>query len=485
MSRGNAEERQDLILNITGSFGKYQLWLAFIIFLSKFPIAFNQLAIIFLAPPATFVCETTGKKNDCPCDKPIYDTGTFSNTMVMEFHLICNRKWLTSFSQLAFQAGTLIGSMLFGMASDRYGRKNPLIAACVLQFICGISAVFAPNYEIFTLFRFGVGVSVGGTMVIGFVILMEFIGPEYREVISALYQVPFNLGSILLPFIAYHNRNFRDLQLVICLTTLHSVIYFYSLPETPRWLIAKNRTDQAIEILHHVAKVNKRPVENVRTDVEAYQLAASKNKLNKGTTADLFRTPNLRKRILAMAFNWLTCAYCYYGVSQYVGQLTGDIFINVASSSSVVLCGTLLSIPFMKLMGRKTILLVCHFLCSACLVILAFSEGVLSVICATVGVVTSFIVFVVVYLYAGELFPTVVRNCAVGLSSSAARIGSMVAPFVLDLKDFHPAVTALTFAVIPFIAFFVTLVLPETKGCKLTSTLEEGENAFVKPKEQK
>ncbi|XP_035450761.1 organic cation transporter-like protein isoform X1 [Spodoptera frugiperda] len=478
---GSSKKQSDLILDITGSFGRYQLWLFILVCLTKIPVAFHQLAIIFLAPPTQFVCKSTGILNGCPCDDPIFDTRIFTRTIITEFKLICHKKWLTSFSQLAFQAGTLVGSIIFGELADKFGRRIPLIGACILQFVCALTAAYVHTFELFTIFRFGIGISVGGTMVISFVILMEFIGPGHREIFSALYQAAFNLSSMALPLVAYYNRDYKRYQMVITLTTLLCLIYFYSLPETPRWLIAKGKTERAIKILQHVAKVNKRPVENVRANVEAYQHAASKSKVNKGSTADLFKTPNLRTRILAMAFNWLTCSYCYYGVAQYVGQLSGNIFLNVAGSSGSVLCGTLLSIPMMKMMGRKTILLICHFICSSCLIILAFSEGVVSLVCATVGVVTSFIVFVVVYLVCCELFPTVVRNCAVGLSSMSARIGSMVAPFVLDLKDIHPSLTPLTFALIPFLAFFITLLLPETKGCELTNTLEEGEKAFTKP----
>ena len=92
-------------------------------------------------------------------------------------------------------------------------------------------------------------------MVIGFVIIMEFIGPEHREVISALYQIPFNLGSILLAAMSHRFRDFRELQLVMSVPTALFVIYIYSLPETPRWLIAKQKTERAIKVLTHTAKM--------------------------------------------------------------------------------------------------------------------------------------------------------------------------------------------------------------------------------------
>lgn len=215
---------------------------------------------------------------------------------------------------------------------------------------------------------------------------------------------------------------------------------------------------------------------NIREDIDAYQAMIEKHKLKKGSLLDLFRTPNLRKNIIAMAFNWLTCSYCFYGVSQYVGQLSGDAFINVACSASVTLLGTLASIPLMKVLGRKTIVIIFNLICALCLVILAIiPEGVGSVVCASIGVVASFIVFVVVYLYCIELFPTVVRNAAIGFSSMSARIGSMVAPFVIEFRDKALWPPAVVFAILPLIAAFVTFALPETKGCELTTTIEEGE----------
>lgn len=224
---------------------------------------------------------------------------------------------------------------------------------------------------------------------------------------------------------------------------------------------------------------------DVRKEVEAYQKKLQENQTKRGTVIDLFLTPNLRKNIICMAFNWLSCSYCFYGVSQYVGQLSGNVFINVASSASVALIGSFLAIPLLKLMGRKTIVIVFNFICALCLILLCFvPEGIGSVVCACIGVVSSFIAFVVVYLYCSELFPTVVRNAALGFSSMMARVGSMVAPFVVEMGDIATWLPPLGFAVVPLIATLVTFLLPETKGCTLTTTIDEGEN-FGKKSEDK
>lgn len=226
------------------------------------------------------------------------------------------------------------------------------------------------------------------------------------------------------------------------------------------------------------------PTEHIKSEVLAYQAAAEKRNLKKGTILDLFRTPNIRKNILAMSFNWLTCSYCFYGVSQYVGQLGGNIFANVAASAGVTVLGTLSSIPLMKFIGRRSILIIFNFICAGCLFILAaLPESTASVVFASIGVVSSFIVFVLVYLYCGELFPTVVRSAAVGFSSMMARVGSMVAPFVIEMRSIALWVPPVTFAIVPLIAGFVTFLLPETKGCELMTTIEEGEQFGKKVKQ--
>ncbi|XP_050674819.1 organic cation transporter protein-like isoform X2 [Leptidea sinapis] len=427
-----------------------------------------------LAPNTDYMCP---EKNTCPCPAPQFNTSIFTNTIIMQWSLICDDKWLVCFTQTIFQFGTLVGSILFGMASDRFGRRLPMVAAVVLEALMGIIAVYMPSYELFTFVRFLIGTSVGGSMVIGFVIIMEFVGTKYRDTLSALYQTPFNFGHMLLPLFGYFFRSYNDFQLAISVPVLILLSYIFLLPETPRWLIAMKRTEDAYKIVERVARINKRPTTNLRSTINRYQALVERNSLKKGNILDLFKTPNMRKNILAMSFNWLACSYCFYGVSQYIGQLSGNIFINVLCSASVTLLGTLCSIPLMKLIGRRTILIVFNFVCAACLFILAaLPQGLISVVFASIGVVSSFIVFVLVYLFCSELFPTVVRTAAIGFSSMMARIGSMIAPFVIALDTTAVWLPPVLFAVIPLISGFVAFLLPETKGYELMTTLEEGEN---------
>lgn len=475
------KQNVDILKKIIGSFGKYHLWICFLIYLSKFPVAFHQMAIIFLSPKASYICPDTGGQT-CPCDKPIYDTSVFNKSIIMQWDLICENSWLRDFTQTLFQLGVLLGSVLFGMASDRFGRKRPLIVAVVIQVFGGIGAAYITHYWGFTIVRFFVGASVGGTMVVGFVIMMEFVGNKHRDVVSSLYQTPFNTGHILLAVFGYYFRDYSEFQLWISVPTVILLSYIFFLPESPRWLLVMKKKEEAIKVMEHIAKINNRPTDTIRAEVEQFlKKSEGAEEIKKGSVIDLFRTPNIRRNTIAMSFNWMVCSYCFYGVSQYVGQLSGNVFLNVAASASVTLLGTFLSIPLVRYVGRKTIVIIFNIISGLCIMLLAvIPEGTASVVLASIGVVTSFIVFVTVYLYCVELFPTVVRNAAMGVSSMMARVGSMVAPFVVGLNDVGRWMPPIAFGVMPLVAAGLCLLLPETRGCELLSTIEEGENFGVK-----
>lgn len=83
----------------------------------------------------------------------------------------------------------------------------------------------------------------------------------------------------------------------------------------------------------------------------------------------------------------------------------------------------------MKRFGRKKTLIFANCLAGVSLLIIAFvppNESLIIVTLASIGIIGMSISFPTVYLYAGELFPTVVRNIGVGTASMIARMGSMV-----------------------------------------------------------
>lgn len=92
-------------------------------------------------------------------------------------------------------------------------------------------------------------------MVIGFVLLMEYVGIMYRDALSALFHVPFTMGHIALALFGYYIRDYTHLQLAISVVNMILLFYICILPESPRWLLAINKSSKAIALMERVAKL--------------------------------------------------------------------------------------------------------------------------------------------------------------------------------------------------------------------------------------
>lgn len=97
----------------------------------------------------------------------------------------------------------------------------------------------------------------------------------------------------------------------------------------------------------------------------------------------------------------------------------------------------------------------------------------MTLILGTLGVSFAAIVAASIYIYSSELFPTVVRNMGMGASSMSMRIGSMIAPFVVNLDTTLTWLPTLIFGAVPLMAGLVVLLLPETKGQVLPDRIRE------------
>lgn len=218
---------------------------------------------------------------------------------------------------------------------------------------------------------------------------MEIIGVKWRELIGVLYQVPFNMGHLSLPLFAYFIRDWRSLQFALSIPSVVLISYYWLIPESPRYLFTTGRVEESIKVLEKAAKFNKLPTDGIRASLEASHGAKTEMERNsKGNFLDLFRTPNMRLKTLCMDFNWFACGLCFFGVSQYVGQTGGNIFVNVTLSAAFTIPGTIISIIFLKCLGRRKTLMASNCLTGFAMFAIAFIDpqnSALIVILATLA----------------------------------------------------------------------------------------------------
>lgn len=87
-------------------------------------------------------------------------------------------------------------------------------------------------------------------------------GTEWRTVVGIIYQIPFNLGHLLLPLMSYYLREWRLFQIAISAPSLVLIIYYWLLPESPRWQLAVGKRSEAVQTMKKAAKCNKLPEGN-------------------------------------------------------------------------------------------------------------------------------------------------------------------------------------------------------------------------------
>ncbi|XP_059053045.1 organic cation transporter protein-like [Achroia grisella] len=483
-SPANDAPKEDKFAKLVGHFGKWQFVVFSSVFLVKLSSGWVQMAILFLTPNFTFWCtgfednSTLDIKNmTCykNCIEYDYDTSPFENTIISEWDLVCERNWLASFTQTILQLGILIGSIVFGFLSDRYGRKNTFLASIIILIAFSFGVPYSPNYTIFTVLRFFVGFGTAGTMVISFVIVMETIGPKYREIFGCVFQIPFVLGHMSTPLFAYYFRSWDTFALSIAVPQVIYFGYFFLLSESPRWLISVGKVEEATKIVKQAAIMNNRPTEKIgETLTKLSEDMLTKTDEPKLNYADLFQS-SMRRRSLCCCIMWLIIGTMYYGFNQYISQTSSDTFVSVAVAGAIQIPSNLIAIWFIKKFGRKKTITTVFILGGTVIIALGFVPKIywLTLLMGTLGVSCAGAAATTIYIYTTELFPTVVRNMGMGVCSTSMRVGSMIAPFISNLSMTTTWLPTIIFGGAAICAGFIALLLPETKGKTLPDTIDD------------
>ncbi|XP_047989831.1 solute carrier family 22 member 3-like [Leguminivora glycinivorella] len=237
---------------------KYHTVVYFVVFISKIPAMWHILNLMILNPPMTYSCGSAVRLSNtemCPCDNPSWDRSVFSETVQTKFGLICDKKKEISLSETCAFGGMLVGALLFGILSDRFGRLMMYSISFFLTGIFGVAVSQSPNMKAFFTLRFFEGVGAGGTIVTSFVLLMEYTGTKYRETITALYHIPINLSHLILAGVSYGLRNAFHFQLAISVPMFLFGLSVFFLNESPLWLLTRKYKERTVKAIQSIAKL--------------------------------------------------------------------------------------------------------------------------------------------------------------------------------------------------------------------------------------
>ncbi|XP_005390759.2 PREDICTED: solute carrier family 22 member 3 [Chinchilla lanigera] len=395
-------------------------------------------------------------------------------TIVTEFDLVCVNAWMLDLTQAILNLGFLAGAFTLGYAADRYGRIVVYLISCFGVGVTGVVVAFAPNFPVFVIFRFLQGVFGKGTWITCYVIVTEIVGSKQRRIVGIVIQVFFTLGIIILPGIAYFIPNWQGIQLAITLPNFLFLLYYWVVPESPRWLITRKEGDKALKILRRIAKCNGKYLSSSYSEI-----TVTDEEVSNPSILDLVRTPQMRKCTLILMFAWFTSAVVYQGLVMRLGITGGNLYLDFLISGVMELPAALLILLTIEPIGRRLPFAAGNIVAGvACLVTAFLPEGIpwLRKTVATLGRLGITMAFEIVYLVNSELYPTTLRNFGVSLCSGVCDFGGIIAPFLLfRLAAVWLELPLIIFGILASVCGGLVMLLPETKGIVLPETVDDVE----------
>ena len=116
------------------------------------------------------------------------------DTLAHQFGVSKKEIVLTTMATLAMRP---VGALLFGLLSDRYGRRIPLMANVIYFSIIELACGFAPNFTVFLILRALFGIGMGGEWGVGASLAMEAAPTKWRGIMSGILQSGYSIGYLL------------------------------------------------------------------------------------------------------------------------------------------------------------------------------------------------------------------------------------------------------------------------------------------------
>jgi sugar porter (SP) family MFS transporter len=382
--------------------------------------------------------------------------------------------------------GTLLGALVAGRPGDRYGSRNMLRLVGLLYVVSASGSALAWNLSAFVACRFLAGIAIGASSVLAPVYLAEIAPANRRGALVGLFQLNIVIGILL----AY-GSNFLVAQFFdgaslwrckLAVSAIPALIFFalmFTIPNSPRWLVAKARFVEAGSSLRRLGCRDPRAVLDELTSARQPHGAPHQR---------LSWTRHRRPILLAVG---VACFNQLSGINAVLYYL-GDIFaaagfdawsadLQSVAVGATNLIATILGIALLDRVGRRALILVGSIgtavaLGGVALVMANFgARGLLLPL--LVLFIASFAISqgAVIWVYLSEIFPTAVRarGQAVGSATHWILNALISGTFPIIAAYSRPA-PFVVFAVMMALQFVAALLfMPETRGVMLEHMNEQ------------
>jgi MFS transporter, SP family, arabinose:H+ symporter len=409
-----------------------------------------------------------------------FDTAVIAGTthaLTALYHLTPTTLGITVSSALL---GTIIGAMTASIPGDKWGRRDSLRVMAVFYVVSAIGCAFAVNWTMLVLFRVIGGLAIGGSSVLGPMYIAEIAPAKWRGRLVGLFQFNVVFGILTAYFSNYivgmfglGGAEWRWKLGVAAIPAAAFLVMLFSIPRSPRWLVSKQRVDEARDVLRLMGQED--------YEKELHQIVES---IDADNVEDerLFIWKYRLPICLAITIGFFNQLSGINAILYYLNDIFGFAGFNkVSSDLQAVAIGatnllfTMIAMSMIDRVGRKRLLLIGAVGTALCL------AGVAGIFLThqhqelLVWLLVGYIAFfafsqgAVIWVYIGEVFPNRVRAKGQSLGSFSHwlmnGIISLIFPVMAAKSGGYPFVF---FGVMMVVQFFVVLFFyPETKGLSL------------------
>nr|XP_057157670.1 solute carrier family 22 member 14 isoform X8 [Pan paniscus] len=418
-------------------------------------------------------------------------------SLINEFDLVCGMETKKDTAQIMFMAGLLIGSLIFGLITDKMGRYPAILLSLLGLIIFGFGTAFVNSFHLYLFFRFGISQSVVGYAISSISLATEWLVGEHRAHAIILEHCFFAVGAMLLTGIAYSLPHWRLLFLVGGILVIPLISYIWILPESPRWLMMKGKVKEAKQVLCYAASVNKKTIPSNLLD----ELQLPRKKVTRASVLDFCKNRQLCKVTLVMSCVWFTVSYTYFTLNLRMRELGMSVHFRHMVPSIMEVPARLCCIFLLQQIGRKWSLAVTLLQAIIwCLLLLFLPEGEdglrlkwprcpatelksMTILVLMLGEFSLAATVTVFFLYTAELLPTVLRATGLGLVSLASVAGAILS---LTIISQTPSLLPIFLCcVLAIVAFSLSSLLPETRDQPLSESLNHSSQIRNKVKDMK
>jgi len=394
---------------------------------------------------------------------------------------------LKGFTVSAALWGTVVGSLLAGIPGDRYGRRDSLRLMAVIYFLSALGCAGAWSWASLVTFRFVAGLGIGGSSVLGPMYIAEIAPASWRGRLVGFFQFNIVFG-ILLAYLSNYLIGLQHLGSaewrwelgVSAVPAVFFLVMLFFIPRSPRWLVKKQRLDEAREVLRLTGEANyEQQLQEIRASIDAEHGHADEPLLSAKYKVPIF---------LAVSIAFFNQFSGINAILYYLNDIFASAgFSKVSSGLQAVFIGltnlifTMIAMSVIDKFGRKKLLLIGAVGTSACL------AGVAGIFATDkrpdllIWLLITYIAFfafsqgAVIWVYISEVFPNRVRAKGQSLGSFThwimAALISLGFPSVARWSKSLPFVF---FAGLTAVQFLVVLIAyPETKGSSLEEIQKE------------